>query len=301
MPRVANAQVLHVWLLRSILAPDRGHRVAFVSRAYAALSAGFWSIRQERKVTHKRLPRLSHVNKDTMALIPSLQLVATTLSVTALATTSASTRLDVPAPVAVITASGSASPSVSEVGDCVSFALDVTGTQDGIAIEPITAALTGPYDGWPPVGLVASAATVGSFSATWTGSEWSYDGDCVCVSTAGGYAWTLDNPNDPEGLDLIIHESSVVDVTEPAIIDPEEGGETEPSFNDEVEDGGTAIDVSPDQFDGSVETKRPQLAVTGANEDVLVAGATGGLLTIATGVALALRGRRSRARVEEAA
>ncbi|MBD8518618.1 hypothetical protein [Plantibacter sp. CFBP 8804] len=187
------------------------------------------------------------------------------------------------------------------MGDCVGFALDVSGTQDGIAIEPITAALTGPYDGWPPVGSVAEAATVGSFSATWTGSEWSYDGDCVSVSAAGGYAWTLDNPNDPEGLDLIIHEASVVDVSEPAVIDPEDGNETEPPVDHEDEHRETAIDVVADHSGGSVGTKRPQLAVTGANEDFLIAGAAGGLLTIAAGVALAARSRRSRARVEEAA
>lgn len=234
-----------------------------------------------------------------MALPLSLQLAATALSATALGTTGPAIPLDAPAPAAVVTASGSASPSRAEVGDCVGFALDVSGAQDGIAIEPITAALTGPYDGWPPVGSVADAATVGSFSATWTGSEWSYDGDCVTVSAAGGYAWTLDNPNDPEGLDLIIHESSVVDVTEPALIDPEEGGETEPPVDDEGE--GTAIDVVADHSGGSVGTKRPQLAVTGANKDLLLAGAVGGLLAIAAGVALAVRSRRSRVRVEEAA
>lgn len=235
-----------------------------------------------------------------MALPLSLQLAATALSATALGTTGPAIPIDAPAP-AIVTASGSASPSVAEVGDCVGFALDVSGTQDGIAIEPITAALTGPYDGWPPVGSIADAATVGSFSATWTGSEWSYDGDCVSVSAAGGYAWTLDNPNDPEGLDLIIHESSVVDVTEPAVIDPEDGDETEPPFDDEGEGGGTAIDVVADHSGGSVGTKRPQLAVTGADQDLLVTGAVGGLLAIAAGVALSLRTRRSRARAEEAA
>lgn len=209
--------------------------------------------------------------------------------------------LDPQAIASVVTASGSASPSVAEVGDCVGFALDVAGTQAGIAIEPITAALTGPYDGWPPVGSVADAARVGSFSATWTGSEWSYDGDCVSVSAAGGYAWTLDNPNDPEGLDLIIRESSIVDVTEPAVVDPENGDETEPPIDDEDEGGGTAIDVVADRSGASVGTKRPQLAVTGANEDLLIVGAAGGLLAIAAGVALALRSRRSRARLEEAA
>ncbi|WP_139205444.1 hypothetical protein [Plantibacter sp. MMLR14_011] len=236
-----------------------------------------------------------------MALTLSHQLAAAALSATALGTINPATILEAPAPLAIVTASGSASPSVAEVGDCVGFALDVSGTQDGIAIEPITAALTGPYDGWPPVGSVADAATVGSFSATWTGSEWSYDGDCVSVSAAGGYAWTLDNPNDPEGLDLIIHESSVVDITEPAVIDPEEGGETEPPVDDEGEDDETVIDVVADHSGGSVGTKRPQLAVTGANEDLLIAGAAGGLLAIAAGVALAVRSRRGRARVEEAA
>jgi hypothetical protein len=231
----------------------------------------------------------------------SLQLAVTAMSVTALGTTGSTSPLDATAPSAAVTASGSASPSIAEVGDCVSFALDVAGTEDGIAIEPITAALTGPYDGWPPVGSVADAATVGSFSATWTGSEWSYDGDCVNVSAAGGYAWTLDNPNDPEGLDLIIHDSSIVDVTEPAVVDPENGDETEPPIDDEDEGGGTAIDVVADRSGASVGTKRPQLAVTGANEDLLIAGAAGGLLAIAAGVALALRSRRSRARLEEAA
>lgn len=235
-----------------------------------------------------------------MALPLSLQLAATALSATALGTTGPAIPLDAPA-LAAVTASGSASPSVAEVGDCVGFALDVTGTQDGIAIEPITAALTGPYDGWPPVGAIADAATVGSFSATWTGSEWSYDGDCVSVSAAGGYAWTLDNPNDPEGLDLIIHASSVVDVTEPAVVDPEHGDETEPPFDDEGEGDGAAIDVVADHSGGSTGTKRPQLAVTGANEGLLIAGAAGGLLAIAAGVALAVRSRRGRARVEEAA
>ncbi|WP_426738224.1 hypothetical protein [Plantibacter sp. 2H11-2] len=236
-----------------------------------------------------------------MALPLSLQLAATALSATALGTPGPAIPLDAPAPASIVTASGSASPSVAEMGDCVGFALDVSGTQDGIAIEPITAALTGPYDGWPLVGSIADAATVGSFSATWTGSEWSYDGDCVSVSAAGGYAWTLDNPNDPEGLDLIIHESSVVDITEPAVIDPEEGGETEPPVDEEEEDGGTAIDVVADRSGGSLGTKRPQLAVTGANEDLLIAGAAAGLLAIAAGVALAVRSRRGRARVEEAA
>lgn len=236
-----------------------------------------------------------------MALPLSLQLAATALSATALYGTGPATPLNAPAPASVVTASGSASPSVAEVGACVGFALDVSGTQDGIAIEPITAALTGPYDGRPPADSIADAATVGSFSATWTGSEWSYDGDCVSVSAAGGYAWTLDNPNDPEGLDLIIHDSSVVDVTEPAVIGPEDGDETEPPVDDEGEGGGTAIDVVADHSGGSVGTKRPQLAVTGANEEVLIAGAAGGLLAIAAGVALALRSRRSHARVEEAA
>ncbi|MBD8103871.1 MULTISPECIES: hypothetical protein [Plantibacter] len=236
-----------------------------------------------------------------MALPLSLQLAATALSATALGTTGPAIPLDAPAPAAVVTASGSASPSQAEVGDCVGFALDVSGTQDGIAIEPITAALTGPYDGWPLVGSIADAATVGSFSATWTGSEWSYDGDCVNVSAAGGYAWTLDNPNDPEGLDLIVHDSSVVDVAEPAVVDPEDVDETEPPVDDEDESGGTAIDVVADRSGGSVGTKRPQLAVTGANEELLIAGAVGGLLAIAAGVALAVRSRRSRARVEEAA
>lgn len=231
----------------------------------------------------------------------SLELAATALCAAALASTGPAMVLDPQAIASVVTASGFASPPVAEVGDCVGFALDVTGTQDGIAIEPITAALTGPYDGWPPVGSIADAATVGSFSATWTGSEWSYDGDCVTVSAAGGYAWTLDNPNDPEGLDLIIHESSVVDVTEPAVIDPEDGGETEPPAEDEDEGGGTAIDVVAGHSGESAGTKRPQLAVTGANEDLLIAGAAGGLLAIAAGVALAVRSRRSRARVEEAA
>lgn len=234
-----------------------------------------------------------------MALPLSLQLAATALSATALGTTGPAISLDAPAPAAIVTASGSASPSVAEVGDCVGFALDVSDIQDGIAIEPITAALTGPYDGWPPVGSVADAATVGSFSATWTGSEWSYDGDCVSVSAAGGYAWTLDNPNDPEGLDLIIHESSIVDVTEPAVVDPEEGDGTEPPVEDEG--GGTVIDVVADRSGGTVGTKRPQLAVTGANEELLIAGAAGGPLAIAAGVTLAVRSRRSRARVEEAA
>jgi hypothetical protein len=231
----------------------------------------------------------------------SPQLAAVVLSATALGTVGPATLIDAPDPASLVTASGSASPSAAEVGDCVGFALDVSGTQDGIAIEPITAALTGPYDGWPPVGSLADAATVGSFSATWTGSEWSYDGDCVSVSAAGGYAWTLDNPNDPEGLDLIIHESSVVDVTEPAVVDPEDGDETEPPVDDRGEGGGTAIDVVADHSGGSVGTKRPQLAVTGANEEVLIAGAAGGLLAIAAGVTLALRSRRSPARVEEAA
>ncbi|MBF4563973.1 hypothetical protein [Plantibacter sp. VKM Ac-2876] len=236
-----------------------------------------------------------------MALPLSLQLAATALSATALGTTGSTIPLDAPAPAAIVTASGSASPSVAEVGDCVGFALDVSGTQDGIAVEPITAALTGPYEGWPPVGSIADAATAGSFSATWTGSEWNYDGDCVSVWAAGGYAWTLDNPNDPEGLDLIIHESSVVDVTEPAVVDPEDGDETEPPVEDEDEVGGTSIDVVADRSGGSIGTKRPQLAVTGANEELLIAGAAGGLLAIAAGVALALRSRRSRARAEDAA
>ncbi|AQX81019.1 hypothetical protein BWO91_14510 [Plantibacter flavus] len=236
-----------------------------------------------------------------MALHLSLQLAATALSATALGTTGPTVPLDAPAPAAIVTASGFANPSEAEVGDCVGFAVDFSGTQDGIAIEPITAALTGPYDGWPPVGSPADAATVGSFSATWTGSEWSYDGDCVSVSAAGGYAWTLDNPNDPEGLDLIIHESSIVDVTEPAVIDPEDGDETEPPVDDEDGDGGTAIDVVADHSGGSVGTRRPQLAVTGANEDLVLAGAVGGLLAMAAGVALAALSRRNRVRVEEAA
>ena len=231
----------------------------------------------------------------------SQQLTTAALSAIAVSASGWVSFLDAPSSVSVVTASGSASPSLAEVGDCVGFALDVSGAQDGIAIEPIAAALTGPYDGWPPVGSVADAATVGSFSATWTGSEWSYDGDCVSVSAAGGYAWTLDNPNDPEGLDLIIHESSVVDVSEPAVIDPEDGDETEPAVDDQGEGGGTAIDVVADHSGGSVGTRRPQLAVTGANEELLLAGAAAGLLAIAAGVALAVRSRRSRVRVEEAA
>jgi hypothetical protein len=236
-----------------------------------------------------------------MPLPLSLQLAASTLAATALGTTGAGTPLDAPKPVSVVTASGSAIPSIAEVGDCVGFALEVTGTEDGIAIEPITAALTGPYEGWPPVGSVADAATVGSFSATWTGSEWSYDGDCVSVWTAGGYAWTLDNPNDPDGLDLIIHDSSNVDITEPVVIDPGEGEEPDPTDDDLPEDGATDIDVVADRPRGDVDAKQPRLAATGANEDLLVPGIVGGLLAVASGAALTIRNRRRRVQSENAA
>ena len=236
-----------------------------------------------------------------MPLPLSLQLAASTLAATALGTTGAGTPLDAPEPESVVTASGTASPSTAEVGDCVGFALDVSGTEDGIAIEPITAALTGPYDGWPPVGSVADAATVGSFSATWTGSEWSYDGDCVSVSTAGGYAWTLDNPNDPEGLDLTIHDSSIVDITEPVVIDPGEGEEPDSPDDDLPKDGITDIDVVADRPGSDVYAKQPRLAATGANEDLLSAGTVGGLLAVASGAALTIRHRRRRVRSEDAA
>lgn len=236
-----------------------------------------------------------------MPLPLSLQLAASTLAATAFGTTGAGTPLDAPAPVSVVTATGSASPSTAEVGECVGFALDVSGTEDGIAIEPITAALTGPYDGWPPVGSVADAATVGSFSATWTGSEWSYAGDCVSVSTAGGYAWTLDNPNDPEGLDVIIHDSSIVDITEPVIIDPGEGEEPDSSDDDRLEDGATDIDFVVDRPGRDADARQPRLAATGTNEDLLISGAVGALLAVASGAALAIRSRRRRIRSEEAA
>ena len=236
-----------------------------------------------------------------MPLPLSLQLAASTLAATALGTTGAGTPLDAPEPESVVTASGSASPSIAEVGDCVGFALEVTGTEDGIAIEPITAALTGPYDGWPPVGSVADAMTVGSFSATWTGSEWSYDGECVSVSTAGGYAWTLDNPNDPEGIDLIIHDSSIVDVTEPVVVDPGEGEEPDSPDDDPLEDGATDIDVVADRRGVDADARQPRLAATGASEDLLFAGIVGGLLSVASGAALSIRSRRRRVGSEDAA
>jgi hypothetical protein len=234
-----------------------------------------------------------------MTLPLTLQLAFTALGATALSATGPAIPIGAQAPAATVTVSGSASPSAAEVGDCVGFALDVSGTEDGIAIEPITAALTGPYEGWPPVGSVADAATVGSFSATWTGSEWSYDGDCVSVWTAGGYAWTLDNPNDPEGLDLTIHDSSIVDVTEPVVVDPGDGEEPD-SPDDLPEDGATDINVVADRPGGDVDAKQPRLAATGANEDLLVVGIMGGLLAIAAGAALTIR-RRRRVRSEEAA
>lgn len=236
-----------------------------------------------------------------MPLPLSLQLAASTLAATALGTTGAGTSLDAPTPVSVVTASGTASPSTAEVGDCVGFALDVTGAEDGVAIEPITAALTGPYEGWPPVGSVADAAIVGLFSATWTGSEWSYDGDCVTVSTAGGYAWTLDNPNDPEGLDVIIHDSSIVDISEPVVIDPGDGEEPDSPDDDLPEDGATDIDVVADRPEGDVNAKQPRLAATGANENLLFVGTVGGLLAVASGAALTIRNRRRRVRSEDAA
>lgn len=239
--------------------------------------------------------------KEIMVLPTALHLVATAVSATALGTAGSAIPLDAAAPATVVTASGSASPSVAEVGDCVGFALEVTGTEDGVAIEPITAALTGPYDGWPPVGSVADAATVGSFSATWTGSEWSYDGDCLSVSTAGGYAWTLDNPNDPEGLDLTIHDSSIVDITEPVVIDPGAGEEPDSPDDDLPEDSITDIDVVADRPGSDVDAKQPRLAATGANENLLFAGTAGGLLAVASGAALTIRNRRRRVRSEDAA
>jgi hypothetical protein len=179
----------------------------------------------------------------------------------------------------IVTATGTARSNLAEVGDCVGFILDVTGTEDGVAIQPITATLTGPYAGWPEIGSVADGATVGSFSATWTGAEWDYSAECVSLPVAGAYAWMLDNPNDPEGLDVIIHQSSIVEAVEPF-----DAGPGDEDFDlDDSSGAPDADDINSDE--GAAGTKRPQLAVTGANDGLLLAAAIGGVGGILVGLA----------------